>query len=181
MSLHASRRRWRSALRQLLYPRDLRIAAPVWPAGLVAALEQLARDPAPERAPEQATAPAVERAYDERLFAEVATGLFRARQAIQAGAEPQRPRAQRHVESAVGALAGAGIEILDPTGRPYDTGLIGLEVIAFEDTPGIARETVVETIRPGVYINGRCVQESQVVVGVPARADGLDGAGQPTI
>jgi hypothetical protein len=118
--------------------------------------------------------PTVDRLADERLLADLATALFRAQRASDDAAprvadDPaqRRPNARRHIDTAADALARAGVRTLDFTGRPYDPGLLGVQALAIEPRPGLTRETVIETVRPGVYVHDACIQEAQVLVGVP--------------
>lgn len=79
----------------------------------------------------------------------------------------------RPIESAVAkmeeALAGAGIQTEDPQGRPYHDG-DPFEVLLFEPTPGLARPTVTQTVKPAVLVNGRLARRAEVVVGTPGGA-----------
>jgi hypothetical protein len=82
----------------------------------------------------------------------------------------------RHLESVWDALGEMGIEVLDHTGAPYNSGL-ELEVLAFQPMAELAGEQVLETIRPSVYINARKLQTGQVIVGTPlAHSESPHGA-----
>jgi hypothetical protein len=151
------------ALRQWRYPKELRIAAPEWGAGVAPALEDLAKalDQWGER-------------VDPELLAQAATGLWRARRTmLERGSDrplPDMRRSFRHVESAIDALATAGVQILDHTGDVYRGQ--ELKVIAFEPRAGLDRERVAETVKPSVYLGGVCLQVGEVIVGTPEAADG---------
>lgn len=74
--------------------------------------------------------------------------------------------ALRHLEATWSALREAGVQVLDHTGEPFHHGL-ALTAIAFQPTPGLAREEVIETIRPTIYFGPTLLQMGEVVVGTP--------------
>jgi hypothetical protein len=172
-----------ATLRQRRYPREFRIAPPAWPPDLLEALERAGQDGA-QAAPPASAAPARKdagdgaAAPDPRLYASVATGLWRVRQTmLEPGTdEPlaEMRRGFRHLESTWDALAQAGVEIQDHLDAPFDAGL-ALKVIAFQPTPGLDRERVIETIKPSVYVDGTAIQMGEVIVGTPEEA-GADEA-----
>ena len=84
-------------------------------------------------------------------------------------ARDEMKRVYRHIEAISGALKEMGVEIIDPTGRPYDLGM-ALKVISFEQTPGLAAEEIKETIKPSVVWQGRLIQMGEVIVGTPQTA-----------
>lgn len=61
-----------------------------------------------------------------------------------------------------------GLTIQDHTGQCFDSGQF-LEVIGFQPMAGLARETVIETVRPTIYLNGEAkpILKGQVIVGTP--------------
>lgn len=77
-------------------------------------------------------------------------------------------RVHRHLEGIFNALEELGLKTVDPTGRPYDPGM-ALKVIGFEETPGLAREEIKETIKPSITWHERLVQMGEVIVGTPPR------------
>lgn len=84
----------------------------------------------------------------------------------------------RHLDSVWDTLGEIGIEILDQTGAPYNSGL-ELEVLAFQPTEGLAHEQVLETIRPGIYLGARRLQIGQVIVGTPPTRSPYFGGQEP--
>lgn len=72
----------------------------------------------------------------------------------------------RHVEVIWERLSELGLQIQDHTGNAFDSGQ-SLEVLAFQPTRGISRETVIETVRPTVYFGGKRILMGQVIVGTP--------------
>ncbi|MEV5824146.1 hypothetical protein AB0L25_01065 [Spirillospora sp. NPDC052242] len=184
----------RGALRQWRYPREFRIAAPAWPADALAALTELARleaaaakPPPPAPAADTVTdvpvppaaAPAPEPAEPAglggRSLADVATSLWRLRARIERMDDPPRALV-RHLESAWDAFADAGVEIKDHAGEPFDHGL-AISVAAYQPTPGLHREQIIETVRPGVYLDDRSIQMAEVIVGTPQRTEEPDAGG----
>jgi hypothetical protein len=159
MSLLATVRQWRFA-------KEFRISVPVWPEGALAVLEKL-----DVRRPE---ADPVGLKDQERLLADLGTGLWRIRQRM---IEPEtgKPleemkRAFRHLQATWDILADAGIEIQDHTGVLFDSGM-SIKVLAFQPMADIDRETVIETIRPTVYFRSQRIQMGEVIVGRPPSPD----------
>jgi hypothetical protein len=166
------------SIRQLQYPKEFRI--PNDASGpeieelqqelevLKTALQQLA---------EQSTSTANAAAdYSEQmllllhLLAEVATGLWRTQQRmVQPGtSEPLEAfkRAYRPLQSTLDTLQQAGLEMIDRTNRPYAVGL-SEKVIAYETSPNLAQETIIETIKPSIYYQGHLLQLGEIIVGQP--------------
>ncbi|MBI5545254.1 MAG: hypothetical protein HY901_15295 [Deltaproteobacteria bacterium] len=67
------------------------------------------------------------------------------------------------------ALLGAGVQLDDPQGRPFHEG-DPLEVLLFEPSPGLARATVLQTVKPAILMAGKLVRRAEVVVGTPGEA-----------
>jgi hypothetical protein len=157
--------RVRAALRQRRFPRVLRIAVVDPPEGLDDLVEALRRTS--ERLAEPAE-PADGTSLDDRTLADLATALWRARRRmVVPGTDDPRPdqrQAFRHVQSTWDVLAGAEVTVQDHDGSRFESGL-ALDVLAFQPTPGLAGEQVVETVRPSVYVRGRPIQRGQVIVG----------------
>jgi hypothetical protein len=151
--------------RQWRHPREFRIPPAASSDELVAALERLAA-----QLSAATVAPDNSDAGPPDFLADVCTGLWRLRQRmLQPGTD--RPfdgmqRAYRHLESTLDALAQAGVEIIDHTGAPFDAGL-SIKVIAYQPTPGVTRERVVETLRPTVYFKQQRLQMGEVIVATP--------------
>ncbi len=105
-----------------------------------------------------------------RLQAEVLTGLWRMRgRLLKPGSnEPleETKRAFRHFETAWDALANAGFRVEDYTRQPFRTGL-NVDVLAYEEAPGLEAEIVLETVKPGVFYNDLLIQRGEVIVGTP--------------
>jgi hypothetical protein len=161
-----------ASIRQLRYPRELRIAPPALGAADADAIERIAvllQTPPPKPADSAAV---VKPVIAPAFVTGVATNLWRLRQKmIEPGTDrplEEMRRAWRHLQSAWDVLADAGIEIQDHTGAPFDVGQ-SLHVIAYQPTPGLNAERVIETIKPSVYYGGRVVQMGEVIVGTPPR------------
>lgn len=84
-------------------------------------------------------------------------------------AKEEMKRVYRHIEGIFDALSQIGIETIDPTGRAYDSGLT-LKVVSFEQTPGLSKEEIKETIKPSVKWQGQLIQMGEVIVGTPQTA-----------
>jgi hypothetical protein len=104
------------------------------------------------------------------LLASLGTNLWRLRSRMlePGGGQPRDEfrRLYRHVEALWDTLGGAGLKIVDHTDAPFDPGL-SLKVISFEPQAGLARETVIETLRPTIFLRDRRIQIGEVIVGKP--------------
>ena len=81
-------------------------------------------------------------------------------------ANPSISRIARHVDRLWESLEQVGVNIQDHTNQPFDSGQ-SLDVLAFQPTPGIDREVVIETIRPTVYLQDHRIQVGQIIVATP--------------
>lgn len=167
--------RWRGLMfdaRQWAFPREFRIESVEWPADLFEAIKALSAPPAP---PAPAEEDAGARRARLRLLADVGTGLWRLRQRMVDSstgrpAEPMR-KAYRHFESVWDTLTQGGLEIHDHTGEPVpEGGVYALKTVAFQPTPGLTREKVIDTIKPSVYYKRDLIQMGEVIVGTPEGA-----------
>jgi len=174
------RRRWARAvrallteLRQLQFPQGFRIPAP---------------GEAAELLPPQAMPSLPGAADPKRWIADLATCLSRLERKLlpDGGDEPPdelRPL-YRHFEAALDALGSGGVEIRDHTGERYVPGM-ALRVIAFQPQPGTRIETIVETLKPSVFLGDQLIQRGEVIVATPPHepeevpADAEEGAAEP--
>lgn len=128
--------------------------------------------PSPVIEPTPAPPPEEPSAADQLLgvIPDVATGLWRLRQKMTdpANGEPldEMRSAYRHLESTWDAFAQANLLIVDHTGHLFNSGM-ALKALAFQPTPGLERETIIETIRPSIFLGTQCLQVGEVIVGVP--------------
>ncbi|MGH3941988.1 MAG: hypothetical protein ACRDTG_25880 [Pseudonocardiaceae bacterium] len=160
-------------LRQWRFPAEFRIAPAVWPADLSAELdriEQLRRVASPTAPP--AAAVAVEPWNgNERGLAQLATSLWRAQRKVESedsvGAIRQ---VGRHVQATWDSMATLGVKVLDHDNEPFDPGL-SLDVLAIQPHAGINRETIIQTVKPTIYLRERRIQLGQVIVGTPEEED----------
>jgi len=160
-----------SNFRQLLFPKIFRIppSDAYLPSSLVDAFLVVASTrPSPTAPTTSATGLTLKE--QERVVVGVATELWRLRTKLtKEGTDEPREEARRlfrHVASAWDVLSEAGVAIQHHTGQPFRSGL-AVEVIAFQPTDGLSRETIIETVRPSIYFNGRPVQQGQIIVGTP--------------
>ncbi|MBW2559148.1 MAG: hypothetical protein JRD69_10020 [Deltaproteobacteria bacterium] len=105
-----------------------------------------------------------------RFLADVGTSLWRLRQKmLHPGTDrplEEMRRAYRHLESMWDAFTQANIEIQDHTNELFDSGM-SLKAITFQPMAGIAREMVIETIKPSIYFKDKAIQIGEVIVGTP--------------
>jgi hypothetical protein len=78
-------------------------------------------------------------------------------------------RVYRHIEGAVETLGQSGVVLQDWLNQGYDVGL-PVKVLSYQPTPGLTRDTILETLRPAVIWNGRMLQLGEVIVGTPPPA-----------
>lgn len=107
---------------------------------------------------------------NDAALAAIATNAWRAKKKmldVETG-EPkdEMRRVYRHVEAILDALTESGIEIMDPCGQAYDTGL-PVRVVSSEEREGLRREEIVETLKPAIRRQGKTLQQCEVVLGVP--------------
>jgi hypothetical protein len=158
--------KWLEELRQLTYRPEFRIREPEWRTifdCLRADLESSnAALPKPRSTEDFAD-------QEKKLVLAVATNLWRTRQKmIDSSGKPQveMRKAFRHVQAIWDALLEHGVEIQDHTNQPFHLGQ-ALNAIAFEPTTGLVKETVIETVKPTVYVHKRLIQVGDVIVGTP--------------
>lgn len=72
----------------------------------------------------------------------------------------------RFVEGLFRALGEAGIQVIDKTGKPYDNGM-SEKVISFEQTPGLLKEEIIETVRPSIRWKEQPLFHGEILVGIP--------------
>ncbi|AXE89276.1 hypothetical protein [Streptomyces sp. Go-475] len=171
---HHSRRgnrtgRMRAALGQMRHPPEFRVPPPFLDTGQADWVTAVLGDIRTATAGE----PAADRAQgaDAGTLLAAATGLWRAQRKLNQRAgdlsAADLRQVRRYVQAGRQALADGGLEIQEHDGEPFDPGQ-SLEVLAFQDEPGLTREVVLETLRPSVYYRGERIQMGQVVVGRPA-------------
>ncbi len=91
----------------------------------------------------------------------------------------------RFVEGLFRALTEADIQVVDKTGKPYDNGM-SEKVINFEQTPGLSKDEIIETIRPTIRWKEQILYHGEIIVGIPVvktepeeSADGVEQSTRP--
>ncbi|MEO3922268.1 hypothetical protein ABGB07_00075 [Micromonosporaceae bacterium B7E4] len=167
--------RLREELRQRRHHREFRIPPPIWTEEQRARLEDLltaVRDAKPdekEASPDEQEAPPA--GPDETALATAVTNLWRAQRKLAATGERPSSRdrqASRYLRTSSEALADAGLIVQDHDGDAFNAGR-ELEVLVYQESPALTAETVIETVRPSVYLHGRLIQMGQVIVGTPTQ------------
>jgi hypothetical protein len=86
-------------------------------------------------------------------------------------------RVFRHIEGMFNTFGELGLHITDHQARdPYDSGM-PVTVIGWEETPGLSREEIVQTIKPSITRQGQILQWGEVIVGTPVEANATDTEG----
>jgi hypothetical protein len=187
--------RLREEARQRRHHRAFRIGPPVWVGPAREELERLlaAVAEAAPPGPADGTPPSAETeqppaetemtstqfvpGLDEASLADAATQLWRAQRRLDR--EPPSARSRqtgRYLRACRTALADAGLVVQDHDGDAFHPGR-SLEALAFQDDPSLTAETIVETVRPTVYLRERRIRTGQVIVGRPATGDGAADPG----
>lgn len=162
------------SLGQWKYPTEFRIPRPALPVGdlqnATQSLSEALRPQVTGSPGEPRGAPPADIAVPQ--LADLATELWRLRGKM-LDAQTGRPREEvrrafRHLEGAWESLEQAGVQIQDHARSAYDPGL-SIQVLAFQPTPDLESETIIETIRPTIYVKGQRIQVGEVIVGTPER------------
>jgi hypothetical protein len=158
--------RWLEELRQRTYRAEFRIHEPEWHIILNSLRADLGSFNSDASSPKSANELPD---YEKRLILAIATNLWRTRQKmVDSSGQPQDEmrKAFRHVRAMWDALLENGVEIQDHTNQPFHLGQV-LNAIAFEPTVGLVRDTVIETVKPSVYVRKKLIQTGDVIVGTP--------------
>jgi len=109
------------------------------------------------------------------LLADVGTGLWRIRKMLALAAksktEGELTSIYRPFDSTWNKLMQAGLEIKGHDGDIIKGGE-ALQIIAFQKSRSLNRDTVIETLRPTIHYRGKIVQMGEVIVGTP-ESDGI--------
>ncbi|WP_405614800.1 hypothetical protein [Streptomyces sp. NBC_01508] len=112
---------------------------------------------------------ASEESLDVKALADAATNLWRAQRRLTREGEAASSRSRqtgRYLRSCREALDDAGLLVQEHEGDAFHTGR-SLEALTFQEDPSLTAETVLETIRPTIYLHGRRIQMGQVIVACP--------------
>lgn len=114
--------------------------------------------------------PSLESAALRAFLRDVGTSLWRmTRKMVPEGStEPldEMSSVYRYVESMWEAMREMGVQVQDHTNEPFDSGM-PLVSLAFQPTAGLKRETILETIKPSIYLGQERIQTGEVIVGTP--------------
>jgi len=72
----------------------------------------------------------------------------------------------KYTEQIIDKLKTMGFEIKDRVGEQFDYGLPE-NVVATKPQPGLAHETVIETLMPTVYFQNKTIQRGEIVIATP--------------
>ncbi|MGH3242435.1 MAG: hypothetical protein ACRDNL_18810 [Spirillospora sp.] len=166
----------RANLRQRRHHRAFRIGPPGWDDGRYARLENVL-------AALEETEKALD-GLDEKALADAASNLFSARRKLAQPGEdgrrlPKEARdAGRWLLKCDESLARAGLRIQGHDGDAYHPGR-SLTALGFEEHRTLASETVVQTMRPTIYLHDRRIQIGEVIVGRPPTTEPADTPSTP--
>lgn len=168
----------RGGLRQLDYPREIRIKPPDRLdeiqilaedlAGLLDWFKNYYKKDIPEK----------DKEYLEllQIISEVCVGVWRARSKMidPVSGEPleESKRALRPLESTLDTLLQGGFEIKDYTNKPYVVGMLE-KVVTWEQKEDLRNEIIIETIRPTIIYHEKVLQNGEIIVGVPLKTKSI--------
>lgn len=169
-----------TAMRQRRIPGPFRIERPELTAEQRTRLRQVIDALQAAAAPEATPAPSL----DEDEVVRVATYLWRAQKTVSLYFDESSTREvrqlARHLRSSQESLSALGVRVQDHDNAEFDDRQ-GLQAMAFQDEPDLRVETVLQTVRPSVYLFDRLIQPGEVIVGRPAGpASGAVSAGEKT-
>ena len=72
----------------------------------------------------------------------------------------------KYTEQIIDKLKSMGFEIKDRVGEQFDYGLPE-NVVATKPQPGLAHETVIETLMPTIYFQNKTIQRGEIVIATP--------------
>ncbi|NQT77650.1 MAG: hypothetical protein HQ565_08045 [Bacteroidetes bacterium] len=159
-------------INQLKYPKEFRILPLKMPLEALKQLEELIKNHT-KTAP-LSNVPLIEKEANKEFLAEVSVGAWRLKKKM-IDVETGQPfdemnRTYRHLESILLTLEKEGIEIQDHDGQQFDAGL-SLKVLAYQPTPNIDQEYVLETIKPSIYLKGDRILMGEVIVSTFIKED----------
>lgn len=157
---------FRTKLNQIWVPAEFRLPEPEFTAEQLNILEELIQLMSPN------FSDAEEMIKDEKLrtahfLMELGTGIWRVRRKMESLSRmPKEIKdALYSLESIWMSMSDGGVEIIDHTGvmpSKHEA-----KIVEVRDTPGLAREQVIDTIKPTILIHGEVVQAGEVIVGRP--------------
>jgi len=165
----------REELRQLRYPEEFRIKPPSWPDDVQSMLLEIAS--LLREAKSQGGARSSAGGDTARVLSDLGTGLWRIRSRLSEPELKELPELRaviRHLDSTWDTLTQGGLEVKDHTGDKH-TGGEAYQVLAFQPTRGLGRDQVIETIKPTIFLDGKKIQEGEVVVGTRENTEAAPG------
>jgi hypothetical protein len=154
-------------LRQIWVPAEFRLPEPEFTAEQLNILEELIQLMSPN------FSRAEETIKDERLrtahfLMELGTGIWRVRRKMEGLSRmPKEIKdALYSLESMWMSMSDGGVEIVDHIGVMPSKN--EARIIEVRDTPGLARDQVIDNVKPTILIHGEVVQPGEVIVGRPA-------------
>jgi hypothetical protein len=156
-------------LRQIWIPKEFRLPEPEFTKEQLDLLEELIQMIGP-KITRVASATKDERAKMVDFLVDLGTGIWRVRRKIDGLSRmPREIRdALYSLESMWIAMSQDGVEIVDHIGTtPSDR---EAKIVEVREIPGLAREQVVDAIKPTIILRGEVVQIGEVVVGRPPYA-----------
>jgi len=125
---------------------------------------------APERAVSAASEPPYVVGFDESKLVELAVDIWKLEKNVKKAISLDE---NRPIRSSLGKLAGYiesyGLSIRDYTGQRYHENL-NVKVLSFEPADGVEPSTVIDTVKPAVFADGKLLSHGLVIVSQAAES-----------
>ncbi len=161
---------FRTKLKQLWVPKVFRLPEPEFTKDQVDLLEDLIQLIHPTLSMAE-TASRDDRVQMAHFLVDLGTGIWRIRRKIESlGRMPKEIRdALYSLESTWMSMSEGGVEIVDHIGTIPSRN--EAKIVEVRDIPNLAREQVVDAIKPTILLKGEVIQLGEVVMGRPAKND----------
>jgi len=153
-----------AGLRQFMYPPEFRIN-PIKPYDLNTILKVIAN------LPDKGISTTFS-AESIRFLSDLSLSLWRLEKKLTKPGTNQPLEGMSHAYSALTSIWNiviqSGLTVREYTGLLYDPGL-PVAVNGYEEIPEILESTIINTIKPAVFLHGNTVQPGEVIVGLPPK------------
>lgn len=112
---------------------------------------------------------------DKKALASIATSAWKAKSRLKDAGSVEDGGVLSRIQGDIGRIWNVlvddlGLEIRDHTGQPFDYGM-PLRVVTSQPTQGIAKERVIETIKPTIYWRKKIIQMGEVIIATPSNLE----------
>jgi hypothetical protein len=173
---------FKTRLMQMWVPAEFRLPVPEFTAEQLDLLEELIQLMSPNFSGRDETIDEtvkVESLKMAHFLTELGTGIWRVRRKMEGLSKMPKEMedALRSIESIWMSMSDGGVEVIDHIGVMPSKN--EARIIEVRDTPGLAREQVIDAVKPTILIHGEVAQRGEVVVGRPAPGQYAAATPQP--